>query len=74
MSCSKYKPAPLATVPYPRPNPGQLSPETRKVQFERLSIRAILNGSICFRTTTPHSHRRSCLGSLDLSKIDSCLS
>ncbi|XP_035303357.1 NADH dehydrogenase [ubiquinone] 1 beta subcomplex subunit 4-like [Cricetulus griseus] len=43
MADSKYKPAPLATLPSTLdPAKYDLSPETRKAQIERLSIRARL--------------------------------
>ncbi|NP_001388792.1 similar to NADH:ubiquinone oxidoreductase B15 subunit [Rattus norvegicus] len=43
MSFSKYKPAPLATLPSTLdPVEYDMSPETRKAQVERMSIRAQL--------------------------------
>lgn len=54
MSGSKYKPAPLATLPSTLdPAEYDLSPETRKAQAERLSIRARLKREYLLQYNDP---------------------
>ncbi|KAL1767162.1 NADH dehydrogenase [ubiquinone] 1 beta subcomplex subunit 4 [Sigmodon hispidus] len=54
MSTSKYKPAPLATLPSTLiPAKYDVSPETRKTQIDRLSIRARLKQEYLFQYNDP---------------------
>ncbi|CAH6792322.1 NADH dehydrogenase [ubiquinone] 1 beta subcomplex subunit 4 [Phodopus roborovskii] len=54
MSGSKYKPAPLATLPSTLdPAEYDLSPETRKAQVERLNIRARLKREYLLQYNDP---------------------
>lgn len=54
MSGSKYKPAPLATLPKTLdPAEYDVSPETRKAQVERLSIRARLKREYLLQYNDP---------------------
>ncbi|CAO2631976.1 NADH dehydrogenase [ubiquinone] 1 beta subcomplex subunit 4 [Lemmus lemmus] len=54
MSGSKYKPAPLATLPKTLdPAEYDVSPETRKAQVERLSIRARLKQEYLLQYNDP---------------------
>uniref|UniRef100_A0A8C6MT50 NADH dehydrogenase [ubiquinone] 1 beta subcomplex subunit 4 n=1 Tax=Mus spicilegus TaxID=10103 RepID=A0A8C6MT50_MUSSI len=54
MSGSKYKPAPLATLPSTLdPAEYDVSPETRRAQVERLSIRARLKREYLLQYNDP---------------------
>lgn len=54
MSGSKYNPAPLATLPQTLdPAEYDVSPETRKAQVERLSIRARLKREYLLQYNDP---------------------